>query len=71
MATILNIDTSTTACSAALTAEGMILIHRETFEPQQHAALISDFIKDCLDHAADHEMKVDAVAVTLGPGSYT
>lgn len=71
MATILSIDTSTSACSAALTADGMILIHRESFEPQQHAALISDYIKDCLDYAAEREMKLDAVAVTLGPGSYT
>lgn len=71
MATILNIDTSTTACSAALTADGLILAHYETFEPQQHAAVISDYIKACLDHLADHEMKLDAVAVTLGPGSYT
>lgn len=71
MATILNIDTSTTACSAALTADGLVLAHYETFEPQQHAALISDYIKACLDHAADHDMKLDAVAVTLGPGSYT
>lgn len=71
MATILNIDTSTTACSACLSSEGMVLAHHETLEPQQHAALISGFIKACLDHAADHEMPVDAVAVTLGPGSYT
>ncbi len=71
MATILSIDTSTTACSASLSAEGMILTHPETLEPQQHAALISGFIKECLDHAAAHEMKLDAVAVTLGPGSYT
>lgn len=71
MAAILSIDTSTTACSASLSADGMILTHRETLEPQQHAALISGFIKDCLDHAAAHEMKLDAVAVTLGPGSYT
>lgn len=71
MATILNIDTSTSACSAALTADGLVLAHYETFEPQQHAAVISDYIKACLDHAADHEMKLDAVAVTLGPGSYT
>lgn len=71
MATILNIDTSTTACSAALTADGLVLAHYETFEPQQHAAVISDYIKACLDHAAEHEMKLDAVAVTLGPGSYT
>ncbi len=71
MATILNIDTSTTACSAALTADGLVLAHYETFEPQQHAAVISDYIKACLDHAAEHEMRLDAVAVTLGPGSYT
>lgn len=71
MATILSIDTSTTVCSAALTADGLMLTHRESFEARQHAALISDFIKTCLDHAADHEMKLDAIAVTLGPGSYT
>ena len=71
MATILNIDTSTSACSAALTSDGLVLAHYETFEPQQHAAVISDYIKACLDHAADHEMKLDAIAVTLGPGSYT
>ncbi|MCM1028565.1 MAG: tRNA (adenosine(37)-N6)-threonylcarbamoyltransferase complex dimerization subunit type 1 TsaB [Pseudoflavonifractor sp.] len=71
MAVILSIDTSTTACSASLTAEGMILIHREELKPQQHAALISGFIKECLDYMYAREIKLDAVAVTLGPGSYT
>lgn len=71
MATILSIDTSTTACSACLSADGMVLIHYENLEPNRHAALISDYIKACLDHAADHDMTLDAVAVTLGPGSYT
>ncbi len=71
MAVILNIETSTTVCSAALTAEGMVLKHFEEFEARNHAALLSDFIKGCLDHAADHELKLDAVAVSMGPGSYT
>jgi len=71
MPAIICIDTSTTACSASLSSEGMVLEHRVTLEPQQHAAVVSGFIKACLDHAADHEMQLDAVAVTLGPGSYT
>ena len=71
MAVILNIETSTTVCSAALTAEGMVLKHFEEFEARNHAALLSDFIKGCLDHAADHELKLDAVAMSMGPGSYT
>lgn len=71
MAVILNIDTTTSVCSAALTAEGMILCHAEDFEGRNHAALLSGFIKKCLDFAADKELKLDAVAVSMGPGSYT
>ena len=71
MAVILNIDTTTAVCSAALTAEGMILCHAEEFEGRNHAAMLSGFIKKCLDFAAEKELKLDAVAVSLGPGSYT
>lgn len=71
MAVILNIETSTTVCSAALTAEGMILTHYEDFEGRNHAALLSDYVKACLDFLADKELKLDAVAVSIGPGSYT
>lgn len=71
MATILEIETSGSVCSAALTSDGMILAHREDFEGRNHATLLSGFIKYCLDHARDHEMKLDAVAVSIGPGSYT
>ena len=71
MAVILNIETSTTVCSAALTAEGMVLTHYEDFEGRNHAALLSDYVKACLDFLADKELKLDAVAVSIGPGSYT
>lgn len=71
MATILNIETSTSTCSAALTSDGFILCHREEMEGRNHATLLSDFIKSCLDHAREHEMRLDAVAVSIGPGSYT
>lgn len=72
MAVILNIETSTNVCSVALTAEGMILHHREDFQGQNHAALLSGYIKECLDWLREHdEMKLEAVAVSMGPGSYT
>ena len=71
MAVILNIDTTTNVCSAALTAEGMIIAHQEDYSGRNHAALLSGFVKHCLDSAADKDLKLDAVAVSLGPGSYT
>ncbi len=71
MATILNIETSGSVCSAALTSEGMILAHREDFEGRNHAALLSDFIKHCLDYGNERSLKPDAIAVSMGPGSYT
>lgn len=71
MAVILNIETSAHCCSTALTAEGMILTHYEDFQGRNHAALLSGFIKGCLDFAADKELQLEAVAVSMGPGSYT
>lgn len=71
MAVIVNIDTTTSVCSVALTAEGQILCHAENFDGRNHATLLSDFIKKCLDFAAERELRLDAVAVSIGPGSYT
>lgn len=71
MANILNIDTSTDVCSVALTSEGDVLEHREEYEGQNHAKVLSTFIKEMLDYATPRGIKLDAVAVTTGPGSYT
>lgn len=71
MANILNIDTSTDVCSVALTSEGTVLEHREDYEGQNHAKVLSSFINDMLDYATPRGIKLDAVAVSMGPGSYT
>ena len=71
MATILNIETSTEVCSVALTSEGQVLDHRENYDGQTHATLLSQYVKEMLDYARSREIKLDAIAVSIGPGSYT
>lgn len=71
MAVILNIETSGTSCSTALSAEGMIINHFEDFTGRNHAARLSGFVKEALDRGAAAGLRPDAVAVSMGPGSYT
>lgn len=71
MATILNIETSTEVCSVALTSEGQVLVHHENYDGQTHATLLSAYVKDCLEYVRTRELHLDAVAVSIGPGSYT
>lgn len=71
MATILNIETSTEVCSVALTSEGQVLDHRENYEGQTHATLLSQYVKEMLDYARTRDLAIDAIAVSIGPGSYT
>ena len=71
MATILNIETSTEVCSVALTSEGQVLDHRENYDGQTHATLLSQYVKEMLDYVRSRELNLDAIAVSIGPGSYT
>lgn len=71
MANILNIETSTEVCSVALTSDGMVLEHREDYEGRNHALLLSRFIEEMMQYATPRGIKIDAVAVSIGPGSYT
>ena len=71
MANILNIETSTSVCSVALTSEGEVQEHVENYEGQTHATMLSVYIKRMLHYATSRQMKLDAIAVSIGPGSYT
>ena len=55
----------------ALTSEGQVLDHRENYEGQTHATMLSQYVKEMLDYARSREIKLDAIAVSIGPGSYT
>ena len=71
MANILNIETSTDVCSVALTSEGQVMDHRENYDGQTHATLLSQYVREMLDYARSRGLKLDAIAMSIGPGSYT
>lgn len=71
MSNIINIETSTEACSVALTGDCSVLANFEERTGRRHAELLSGFVAKALDAAREQERKIDAVAVSIGPGSYT
>lgn len=69
--TILNIETSTNCCSAAITVQGKAVAWRENLESANHARELPVFISELLDEAKQQGWRLDAVALSQGPGSYT
>lgn len=71
MSRILMIETATAVCSVGICIHGELQSIREELKPNSHASLVAVFIgevlKECNMKAAD----LDAVAVSMGPGSYT
>lgn len=71
MALILNIDTSTSVCSVALAKDGQIIGLKENNEGSNHSLLLGTYIDELLKETGTEISQVDAVAVSIGPGSYT
>lgn len=71
MALILQIETATTSCSVALSGDGNTIAVKELNERNAHASSVTLFIEDVMK-AGNYSMKdLDAVSVSMGPGSYT
>ncbi len=71
MSTILAIETSGKYCSVALIHEGLAEFSRVDDTEMNHASAIGPFVDECVKEAHRREWKIDAVAVSMGPGSYT
>lgn len=69
--TILNIETSTTCCSAAITIDGIAVASVENLAGANHASELPVFIEQMLHAAQTNHWHIDAVALSQGPGSYT
>ena len=69
--TILNIETSTTCCSAAITIDGKPVASVEQLANANHASQLPVFIQQLLHEANVNGWHLDAVALSQGPGSYT
>lgn len=68
---ILSIETSTSRCSAALSRDGVVLAERMQAEGANHAALLPRYVEELLAVAREQKLRLDAVALSEGPGSYT
>ncbi len=71
MAYILLLETATRVCSVGLAFNGKLMALRESFEQRSHAELITVFIDEVMQEAGIQLSGLDAVAVSMGPGSYT
>lgn len=71
MSCILHIETSTSACSVAVSEDGQAVFKKEDLNGPSHAVSLGVFVDEALSFADSHAMPLDAVAVSCGPGSYT
>lgn len=71
MGLILNIETVTKTCSVALAENGKLLALAEEHDIQSHASKITLFINEVIEKSNKKLSDLDAIAVSIGPGSYT
>ena len=71
MAVILSIETATPVCSCALLQDGQVVINKESHKGQSHSTLLGVFVHDIMHHVRSNSLKLDAIAISNGPGSYT
>ncbi len=71
MANILLIETSSPVCSVGLSADGSVVAMREASGNQSHSELVTIFIEEVLAEYGIAFSQLHAVAVSMGPGSYT
>jgi tRNA threonylcarbamoyladenosine biosynthesis protein TsaB len=68
---ILAIETSTEICSVCLSKKGEVILLKETSGVNQHSTLVSVYIDEIAKQTDISLNQLDAIAVSMGPGSYT
>jgi tRNA threonylcarbamoyladenosine biosynthesis protein TsaB len=68
---VLAIDTATWRCSVALVSDGAVLAERAERTTSNHAGTLPRLVDETLQRAGTRLEPDDALAVTIGPGSFT
>ena len=71
MSLILCIETGTDICSVGIARDGELVSLRESAEGRDHAKYVGVFVDELLRETGIAPDELDAVAVGMGPGSYT
>ena len=71
MSLILCIETGTDICSVGVASDGELISLRESDEGRDHAKKVGVFVDELLRETGISPDELDAVAVGMGPGSYT
>lgn len=71
MALLLIIDTAAEKATIALAYNSTLLAQRQCTTQKEHASFVQPAIAELLQETNQTLQQVDAVAVTIGPGSYT
>ena len=61
MSLILNIETSTSVCSVALSEGEEVVFEKASFEGPSHAALLGVYMEEALEVAKSKGMKLDGI----------
>lgn len=71
MTKILYIETATKVCSVSLSDKGKCIALRESVVANSHAEMLTLFIEELMKKMEWKYEELDAIAVSMGPGSYT
>lgn len=71
MCKVLQIETASDICSVSMADCGKIIGIKENDAGRSHASVLSVFIQELLNETEITSDSLDAVAVSIGPGSYT
>lgn len=71
MSKILCFDTATDICTVSLFEDQECISYRDSGEERSHAVQLAVFIEEVLAESNHKVSDLDAIAVSMGPGSYT